>query len=71
MSIETYEGVVEHGQIKLKNGLRLRERTTVYVVVPEPQTVVRPTVHTPRLANPQQADDFKMEIVEVSPDAKL
>ncbi len=71
MSIATYEGVVEQGQIKLKNGLKLREKTTVYVVVPEPQTITLPTIHTPRLANPQQADEFKMEIAEVASDAQL
>lgn len=70
MSIATYEGVVEQGQIKLKNGLKLRERTTVYVIVPEPETIAPPAIHTPRLANPQQADEFKMEITEVASDAK-
>lgn len=71
MSIATYEGVVEQGLIKLKNGLRLREKTTVYVVVPEPQTIAPPTIYTPRLANSQQADEFKMKAAEVHPDAEL
>lgn len=72
MSIATYEGVVEQGQIKLKNGLKLREKTAVYVVVPDTQTLTHPTIHTPRLANPRQADEFKMEIVEeVAADANL
>lgn len=71
MSITTYEGIVEQGQIILKNGLRLRDKTTVYVVVPDSQTTTHPTIHTPHLTNPKQADDFKMEIEEVPADAKL
>ncbi|MGH9802655.1 MAG: hypothetical protein ACRD82_19995 [Blastocatellia bacterium] len=71
MNIATYEGVVEQGQIKLKNGLRLREKTAVYVVVPDAQPATHPTIHTPRLADSQQADEFKMEIEEAATNANL
>lgn len=35
MSVATYEGIVEQGQIKLKNGAHLPDQIKVYVVVPE------------------------------------
>ncbi len=38
MGIVTYEGVVEHGQIRLKTNARLPERARVYVIIPDVQT---------------------------------
>ncbi|MCG3159629.1 MAG: hypothetical protein JMDDDDMK_00643 [Acidobacteria bacterium] len=35
MSLATFEGVVEQGQIKLKNGTALPDKIKVYVVVPD------------------------------------
>lgn len=35
MSIVTFQGVVENGQIRLSGNVSLPERTTVYVVVPD------------------------------------
>ena len=34
MSVTTYQGVVEAGQIRLPAGVFLKDQTTVYVVVP-------------------------------------
>lgn len=34
MNVVTYEAVVEAGQIRLPAGVALRDKTTVYVVVP-------------------------------------
>ncbi len=35
MSIETYQGKVENGQIKLTVSVKLPENKTVYVIVPD------------------------------------
>jgi hypothetical protein len=64
MSIITFEGVVDQGQIRLNTNIRLRDKTKVYVVVPEFQVEQVVHIFTPRLAHPEQAADFKMEVVE-------
>lgn len=67
----TYEGIVQNGNVRLPDGIHLPEMTKVYVVVPdaEPQRVVH--LRSPRLVHPEQAIDFKMEIVEEGTDAGL
>ncbi len=64
MGIITYEGIVEHGQIRLKDNIRLPERTKVYVIVPDVQAEPVARIVSPRLAHPEQASNFKMEIVQ-------
>jgi hypothetical protein len=71
MTITTYEGVVEKGKIRLKLGVKLPEKAKVYVVVPDLQIGKTARVLTPRLANPAQAKDFKMEVSEEAPNADL
>lgn len=71
MNVATFEGVVDHGQIKLNNGVLLPDRVKVYVVVPDFQISHQSQIRSPRLAHPEQAEDFKMEVTEVMPDAKL
>ena len=71
MSIATFEGFVEQGQIKLKNGLRLPDQTTVYIIVPDLEPVRLPRIHSPHLVNPQQAQDFVMEVSEVVANARI
>ena len=65
MSAETFEGVVEQGQIKLNSGVRLPDGTKVLVVVPDIE-IEETGVHlrSPRLAHPEQSADFEMEVVE-------
>lgn len=63
MSIVTIEGVVEHGQIRLKSDIQLPDNTKVYVVVPGMQIQQSAHVVSPRLAYPEQAADFKLEVV--------
>ncbi len=72
MGIATFEGVVvEHGQIQLKNAVRLSEKTKVYVIVPDVQISQTARVFSPRLAHPEQIVDFELEVIEESPDASV
>jgi predicted DNA-binding antitoxin AbrB/MazE fold protein len=65
MSASTFEGVVEQGQIKLDSDVRLPEGTKVYVVVPGVEIEAeRVHLYSPRLAHPEQAADFELEIVQ-------
>ncbi len=71
MKVETYEAVVENGQIKLADIVRLPEHTKVYVVVPG---AVEPNgfhVSSPRLAQPEQAADFVKVITEEAANAGI
>ena len=71
MGIVTLEGVVEQGQIRLKDDIRLPEKTKVYVIVPDIQIKRGARIFSPRLARPDQAVDFEMEVLEESSDARL
>lgn len=71
MTIATYEGIVEKGKVRLKPGVRLPDKTKVYVVVLEVQAEKTARMMTPRLTHPEQASDFKMEIIEDTSDASL
>ncbi len=71
MQVTTYEAIVENGQVKLSNSVRLPEKAKVYVVVPS--TPVRSSffVGGPRLTHPEQAADFVKEVIEEAPDADV
>ncbi len=71
MSIITLEGVIDNGQVKLRDNVRLPDNTRVYVVVPDIQVEEVAHIYSPRLAHPEQAADFKMEVVEESFDADV
>ena len=71
MPILTLEGIVENGQIRLRDQVTLPEHTKVYVVIPEVETVPQAHVHSPRLVHPEQAEDFAKQVIEVSADAEL
>ena len=66
MNIATFEGIVDHGQIRLNTSIRLPDKTKVYVVVPDLHLEQVAHLFTPRLTHPEQLVDFKMEIVEAS-----
>ncbi len=70
MGIATYEGVVQYGQIRLRKNVRLPEQTKVYVLVPEQETK-QVRVVSPRLVHPEQAADFRKEMIEVGSDAEV
>jgi hypothetical protein len=64
MRIATLEGIVEKGQIRFTSDLRLPDKTKVYVVISNIQIENVAYSYTPRLANPSQSADFKMEVLE-------
>jgi hypothetical protein len=71
MAILTVEGIVENGQIRLRDNVTLPEHTKVYVVVPDIAAAPQAHVYSPRLVHPEQAADFAKQIIEVSADAEL
>ena len=71
MLINAIEGVVENGQIRLRDNVVLPEHTKVYVVIPEMETAPLAHVYSPRLVHPEQAPDFAKQVIEVSADAEL
>lgn len=68
MQVTTFEGIIENGTIRLREKIRLPEKTKVYVVVPG--FSIEPVSHifSPRLAHPEQADDFTKEVIEIESD---
>ena len=68
MNVATYEGIVENGQVKLPENVHLPERTKVYVVIPGVSQPGPMRIMSPRLAHPEQAEDFKKTII---PNAKV
>lgn len=67
----TYEGIVENGNVRLPDGIHLPDMTRVYVVVPDAETQRVAHLRSPRLAHPEQAIDFKLEVIEEGTDAGL
>jgi hypothetical protein len=67
MKVETYEGIVENGQIRLPPNVSLPENAKVYVVVPGIETPHGGYIGSPRLVHPEQAADFSKEIIERQP----
>ncbi len=72
MPISTFEGIVENGQIRLRDEVTLPENTRVYVVIPDFEAApLKARVYTPRLVHPEQANDFAKQVIEESADAGL
>lgn len=71
MTVTTFEGLVENGQIRLPPGIFVPDRTKVYIVIPEVDSSHRAKVDSPRLAHPEQARDFEKELIPQTPDARL
>ena len=71
MGIVTFEGIVEHGQIRLKASICLPEKAKVYVIIPDIQIEREVRIFSPRLAHPAQAADFELEVIEESFDASV
>jgi len=71
MSIVTYEGIVENGQIRLQGNVTLPEQARVYVLIPNAQDLIVPHIYSPRLVDPRDAARFEMEITEDQIDANI
>jgi hypothetical protein len=85
MSVVTYEGIVENGQVHLPSEVTLPENAIVYVVVPQAVSEYEipvielpnpwspgkppPRIRGPRLANREQAADFVKEVFQEEGDA--
>ena len=69
MGVRTFEGIVEQGQIRLPANVRLPEKAKVYVVIPDIEVQTVAYIGSPRLVHPEQAVDFKKELIEELPDA--
>mgnify|MGYP001579262131 CR=1 FL=1 len=71
MGVVTLEGIVEHGQIRLKTKVRLPDNTKVYIVVPGTEVEQDARIFSPRLVYPEQVADFKLEVVEEDSNANV
>ena len=71
MAISTFEGIIENGQIRLRDKVALPEQAKVYVVIPDFEAVSRAHIYSPRLVQPEQAAAFVKQIVEGNADAEL
>ena len=69
--IATFEGIIENGTRKLPESASIPEQTKVYVLVPEDERNETPHIASPRLVHPEQAKDFKMEVIEDAGDADV
>jgi len=63
MSVATCEGSVDHGQIRPRLTCACQTKQ-IYIIVPGVQVEQSARIASPRLAHPEQAVDFEMEIVE-------
>lgn len=71
MNIVTLEGIVEQGKIRLLNEIQLPENTIVFVIIPDIRDEPIGHIYSPRLVPPEQANDFKMEIIKDAPNARI
>ena len=71
MAVQTLEGVVENGRIRLEDDVTLPENTKVYVIIPGLKSGRPARNMSPRLAHPGQAADFVLQVIEEPPDAEL
>lgn len=63
MLVTAIEGVVKNGKIRLREALSLAENTRVYVIVADTSPSLPAQIHSPRLAHPTQAGNFRKQIV--------
>jgi hypothetical protein len=65
MKVATYEGFIEHGQVRMIGDVHLPENARVYVVVPGMETAhPAARIASPRLVRPEQAKDFEKQVFE-------
>ena len=61
--LATYEGVVENGRVTLPPNTDIPDKTRVHVLVPDLGTQKTLHIPSPHLVHPEQAKDFKMEVI--------
>jgi hypothetical protein len=71
MKVATYEGFIENGKIRLPENIHLPEKARVYVVVPDVEMQSVAYIASPQLVNPEQAKDFKKEVIQEIKDVDL
>lgn len=71
MPVSTFEGIVENGQIRLRENVTLPEKARVFVVIPDLESALKAHIYSPRLVRPEQAVDFAKQVMGVSTDAGL
>ncbi len=71
MKVATYEGIIENGKVRLADNIHIPEKSHVFVVVPNNEYELLAAVRSPRLARPDQVDDFKKEVVQEFNDAGI
>jgi len=59
-----YEAEVDQDKIILTNNVRLPHKSKVYVVVPDIKLTKIAHIFSPRLARPEQAADFVLQVTE-------
>jgi hypothetical protein len=67
MEVTTFEGIVENGQIRLTDDIKLPEMSKVYIVVPNLERKTA-KIMSPRLLDKERLVDFEREIVEIESD---
>jgi hypothetical protein len=71
MKVATYEGFIENGKIRLPDNIHLPEKAKVYVIVPDIEVQSVAYIASPRLVYPEQAEDFKKEVIQEINDAGI
>jgi hypothetical protein len=71
MKVTTLPGIVENGQIRLADNVRLPEKAAVYVVVPGAEISTDAFVASPALVHPEQAADFKKDVADEAANADV
>jgi hypothetical protein len=71
MTVNTYEGIVEKGKIRLKPGVKLPENARVYVIVTDVEIEKKKPIRvlTPRLTRRGQSAHFEMQVSGEKPNA--
>ncbi|MFT3878824.1 MAG: hypothetical protein QM703_04080 [Gemmatales bacterium] len=63
MSTTTFHTIVENGQIRMPPDAVLKEKQTVYLVVPDEQAQPVRRLPSVRLVNPEDAQKFEMKVL--------
>jgi hypothetical protein len=71
MGVLTIEGIVDQGQIRLKDSIDLPDNTLVYVVVPGVPAKRALRIATPHLVHRYETTEFTMEVARATGNAEL